>query len=645
MSPARRRSSRLKGGSNGSPAKTPNRMAALSSLVERDESPGFGATASLDAIMSSPIARHQSSFAQTPATMGRFYPSLDEMHPSKAQQSTVKQPDSGLRFGFHDPAPMTAPPRTGHNSVVTQDTPTKATGFLSKLPSSPGFTFRARNADAELSPEAKKLMSEVRDVASSLKAKLMSEREDEKPQTGSGQNDLFGAGGRRLATPKGKAGRFSDVHMSEFKKMDSIAGHPSAFRAQPGRIEPASKSLKRTKSQAKLDDGEGAPLGPSSPRPVEKQSPTKRPKQTQQDDASSARPISREGTQIPSLARSKSGNMASITTPTKASLARSASVKAPKTSHVPIPRTPSTRRIFTGARTEANKKYQSSMAKLGNLKSILRRPQAGVSEAIAPLATTPSATPIKSQANRDKELPSLPGTPKDGTSIYRFPSMKHVTFTPNGTGKVAAQASPSPTKAVEAPPPPPPKNEAREVTYPSLPGTPAASPSKARRPSGPGDFTFRAEKSIKFGPPALNGSTIRQVRPSIGPGSAAPVPNAHPLPAVPHGIPNKKRHREDTELDEEPLFPSVPHGMSNKKRHREGTDSDEEMEDQENQEPAAKKHRGLSSQPSSPIKSPVKSRLSTSPAKRGRKGVGAGGKSPGILSLSRLNALARPKGR
>ena len=37
-------------------------------------------------------------------------------------------------------------------------------------------------------------------------------------------------GDRKIAMPKGRAGRFSDVHMAEFKKMDSIAGHASAFR-------------------------------------------------------------------------------------------------------------------------------------------------------------------------------------------------------------------------------------------------------------------------------------------------------------------------------------------------------------------------------------------------------------------------------
>ena len=74
--------------------------------------------------------------------------------------------------------------------------------------------------------------------------------------------------------PKGKRGRFSEVHMEQFKKMDSIAGHPSSFRAgsnkthnsttgaqlseskqkaQPEVISP-SKSLRRKHSNAEVDE-------------------------------------------------------------------------------------------------------------------------------------------------------------------------------------------------------------------------------------------------------------------------------------------------------------------------------------------------------------------------------------------------------
>ena len=43
---------------------------------------------------------------------------------------------------------------------------------------------------------------------------------------------------RKKAVPKGKMTRFSDVHVQQFKKMDSIANHASAFRADPSRFKP-----------------------------------------------------------------------------------------------------------------------------------------------------------------------------------------------------------------------------------------------------------------------------------------------------------------------------------------------------------------------------------------------------------------------
>jgi hypothetical protein len=58
---------------------------------------------------------------------------------------------------------------------------------------------------------------------------------------------------RKKVEAKGKMARFSDVHMQQFKKMDSIANHPSAFRADPGRFKPVvGQSLKKTPSKPDL---------------------------------------------------------------------------------------------------------------------------------------------------------------------------------------------------------------------------------------------------------------------------------------------------------------------------------------------------------------------------------------------------------
>jgi hypothetical protein len=55
---------------------------------------------------------------------------------------------------------------------------------------------------------------------------------------------------RKKAEAKGKMTRFSDLHMKQFKSMDSIANHPSAFRADPSRFKPVvGPSLKKSPSK------------------------------------------------------------------------------------------------------------------------------------------------------------------------------------------------------------------------------------------------------------------------------------------------------------------------------------------------------------------------------------------------------------
>jgi hypothetical protein len=58
---------------------------------------------------------------------------------------------------------------------------------------------------------------------------------------------------RKKAEAKGKMTRFSDLHMKQFKSMDSIANHPSAFRADPSRFKPVvGPSLKKSPSKPDL---------------------------------------------------------------------------------------------------------------------------------------------------------------------------------------------------------------------------------------------------------------------------------------------------------------------------------------------------------------------------------------------------------
>ena len=58
---------------------------------------------------------------------------------------------------------------------------------------------------------------------------------------------------RKKAEAKGKMARFSDVHVAQFKKMDSIANHASAFRADPSRFKPViGQQLKKSPSKPDL---------------------------------------------------------------------------------------------------------------------------------------------------------------------------------------------------------------------------------------------------------------------------------------------------------------------------------------------------------------------------------------------------------
>jgi hypothetical protein len=165
-----------------------------------------------------------------------------------------------------------------------------------------------------------------------------------------------------------------------------------------------------------------------------------------------------------------------------------------------------------------------------------------------------------------------------------------------------------------------------EVEYPSLAGVRPLPPVPRTEiahppPSVPGTFTFRSDHTIDFGtsPKSFGASSgqasIRQVRPSV----ASTMPGSFP-----------GSNKENTE----PL-PSVPHGMANKKRRR--TDSDEQEEEEATRSPKKQK-AGVAE--GAMLVAP---RLIATPKSK----LSSTTKSPkkGVLSMSRLNMLARPKMR
>ncbi|RDW71349.1 hypothetical protein BP6252_07912 [Coleophoma cylindrospora] len=656
MSPPRRRSSRLRG-SSATPAKSFVHANRLDALAERDETPTSGPQSNLDDVVASPMPPH------TPATAGRIKPALEEMHPSKTHQSTTEQPDSGLRLGFTDID------TSGSNlpSGVKQKTPSK-TGISST------FDFRFARPGPQLGPEAQRMMEELREDAARIKAKLAAEQEEAKRKKA--ENTSISS--RKIAQPKGKAGRYSDVHMAEFKKMDSIAGHPSSFRALPKT--PSSQNLKRTQSKANLDDREAESSKRDQPNRsgrLENTAPAKRARQHIADDASTARPVSRDTNSnvkslpsTPTHQRSHSSFLSSITTPTQASLARAASLNKSSAQIPTLSRSPSKPTLATPGRLRKTATVGSisstpkskskvtlrSPGKLDRVKSALRYPgfsskKEQASSSIARSTTGPDL---------DKGLPSLPSTPH---TTQRSKNVKHVNFTPDTMNKHGAtvQHSPSPVKsgiprsisrtnlssAAELPNS---ENQghiskamgvnnvsidnlsgtSNDVEYPSLAGVrplpkvpqqsnsyPAKSQSQLAPPNVISEFTFRCDNTVGVGgSPKGFGS-------SAGQASIRQV-----RPSMPGSFPTGNKENKAP-------IPSVPHGMSNKKRRRAGSDDS----DEEDFERSPKKQKSGAPE-GNMLMAPRLMAENLAPPSR----IPSPEKKKG-LSLSRLNMLARPKAR
>lgn len=574
---------------------------------------------------------------------------MEEMHPSKVHQSTVKPSASRQGFGSIF-SRMTSSPSKPTPTALPQQTPSKSKGSLPDKMTSPTFDFSFERPESDLSVEAQKIMNGVREEAAKIKAQMMEERSKQEHKDGE-TSQLYGVGGRKIAKPKAKSGRYSDVHKQEFKKMDSIAGHPSVWK---NKVEANTSSLKRSPSKAGLDE----PLGKlprsksfktfgqqiSSGR-LENTAPGKRAKQNRYDDTSSARPVSRDTDSEVESTQKTSANIrplsdlpSAVTTPTKASLARSVSVKSMKTSMIPsLSRSASTKTLGSpvAPKTEGSNKYLSSLSRFGSMKSILHRSQPKFSNDPTKVAAGTHLPLPQGKMDLEKDLPSLPGTPSAG--LHRSPTMKRVGFTPSTKSQHdLAPNSPSLSKiptphadhqsqsSDEAP------KSSDPISYPDLGNSPnITTRTKIPKASTPGDFTFRSEKTLIFNsesPVTVTspGSTIRHVRPS---GILTPLPAFKTLPSIPHGMSNKKRRRAESDTEAEDDENIDPMAM------------DEVGQDQ----PRAKKQRMNGSlEKTTDTPSPVKRRA---PGSKIPKLGGAKEKGRMGISLGRLNMLARPKER
>ncbi|KAG5978769.1 hypothetical protein E4U55_005961 [Claviceps digitariae] len=476
MSPPRRRSARLASASAVKKRATPD----LGSVAEVDETPSRRTSRRVHVDTSKPSPIPEPS---TPVSSALKPPS-SEMHPSRFRCSTGA-PSSALRLGFTDI------PKEGRAPIGQDGTPSKVKG----IPKC-NFTFRVppEGADVELSSGAQRMLHEIRDQAAKIKAELVAQREAE-------GGSVIGA--RQFARPKGKVGRFSAAHMAEFKKMDSIEGHASAWRAQEGRFTPV-KALKRTPSKANLDTtptsqrtertlrsaGKTDPEEESPnarPKPSLKRkssaadldgdrdrqamvkrhnanptpgkfstatrarpptSAAKRVKQQQDDDAATTRPK-------PLLASpSKPSSVFSrLATPKKVAAAPSAAYTKPsinsKLSLLPSPSktilnsppkyAPASSLNSTTSKATELKRRIISPRSFGKVKAILRASK-NTSEDDISAIPAPQVSYTPDAPRVNKELPPIPLT------TPRRKLTKHVTFTPSVVTAVHAQNSPSPQR-------------------------------------------------------------------------------------------------------------------------------------------------------------------------------------------------------
>ncbi|KAF4978568.1 hypothetical protein FZEAL_5072 [Fusarium zealandicum] len=709
MSPPRRRSARL---ASSSTPRTKATTPALSSVTEDAESPQRLPRLKNDAAPSSPAP-----VPSTPASSA-MKPPHEEMHPSKAHQ-TMGEPSSAMRLGFTDIKDSKRP-------GIQPDTPSKI-----GVPASP-FTFRfAREAaETELSGDAQRLMEELRGQAAKIKADLLAQREADDSDT-----DAYG---RKIAKPKGKSNRFSAAHMAEFKKMDSIENHASAWRAQGGRFQPLAslkrspskanldttptnspgksglkrspskaeldvptpstpritQSLKRKSSRTNLDELQQSPSPKKSALPastrqtqlfpnVQQRVPSKRFKQRQEDDTSADRPVSRDESSIPRPKSSGNGStkllpasssLARLMSPTKASIAHTGKptmslFKSPSKSNLTsgLPKSASTSSLTSPSKPATPRSRIVSPGRFERVKSILRghRTVSGNVQTAIPQPMF-SQTPAPPKAVKDKALPPLPLT------TPRRKVTKHVAFTPEVTRIAVDQNSNSPSPRKPSIKTQPARNEgdtpfqgldemlakadSGDVVYPDLSGfrplpEPPTKQNSVASPSVPGKFTFRSDHTIEFGAaPATSfgsspgQSSIRQVRKSLE--RETGMPGSFPGPKSPISHSNK----ENNDSGPTKLLFGAPHGMSNKKRHR--ASWDEEEAEEKDAERMAKKRKNehvpegdallaprLAGSTPSAKKTKIGSAVPRTPASASPT------KKRSVLSLSRLNMLARPKNR
>lgn len=192
------------------------------------------------------------SVTKTPSDYTLIVPDSREMHPVHHHATTAGEYDEARWLGFQSIAPHTALRKgTARSPSTPTKTPQPARGAQNEI--SPEFSFRIKSpfsmlkGPSNLSPRTRNIL----DAAPMGGTPGAGARAIFTTNEFSTKADMIPD--RKKAAPKGKMARFSDVHIAEFKKMDSIANHPSAFRADPKRFKPViGQSLKKSPSRAEV---------------------------------------------------------------------------------------------------------------------------------------------------------------------------------------------------------------------------------------------------------------------------------------------------------------------------------------------------------------------------------------------------------
>ncbi|KAI5306389.1 hypothetical protein KEM56_001119 [Ascosphaera pollenicola] len=493
---------------------------------------------------------------RTPEVGSRtFKPGLEEMHPSKVQQSTTKTVDSGLVLGFK---PI---PKTSEDKANTS-TPSRSRITQAESNDSPNYPLlkTPTKEHAELSEEARKLMETIRKDAARIEAELAIERAKERENRMNEEAERA-AVARKMATPIGPSGRFSDAHSAQFKKMDSIANHPSSHRPilPPVISSSPRKALKRSISKARLDEDETRAATPSKSKKAH---------------------IAKLSTEdAPSKDDSKQGFKSKVqeapATPRRRSIIpRATTVYHPKVTK-PLSPSASKQTAPRTPQTEFNPKFKTQIPEL---KSILRKRQPLFSTDPAKIAAGTHVPPPAVVSTTHDWDQKLYGLDDDNAAPAPSPS-KRVVFSPstkrNSTMRLREaidESSPtrSKTAGTDAE-----IQETRDSAVPAsvqLPSTvryptlPPATPSPVSANKHSGIYKFGSSTVPSPKSPSIRASTVKTKQQH--PVKSKPVPTISPAPKSP------LTQRTPGQWPE-----MIPHGISNKKRHRDQVDDGEGNEE------------------------------------------------------------------